>query len=92
MKTVLDGKQKRGFKSWVVVTPGIRAKIAELRQRANQNGNNRISWPELFLLVRQCDVRGLDMQELDMSLSYWENIGELDSSSRSVRLGGSYEV
>jgi len=73
------------------VTPRIRAEIAELRERAEQNGN-RMSWPELFLLVRQCDLRGLDLQELDMSLGYWENVGELDSKPRTEWRRCDYEV
>ena len=91
MKTILGAKRKGGFRSWVVVTPRIRAEIAELRERAEQNGN-RMSWPELFLLVRQCDLRGLDLQELDMSLGYWENVGELDSKPRTEWRRCDYEV
>jgi hypothetical protein len=84
MKTILDEKRKGGFKSWVVVTQEIRFKIAGLRSRAEQNGNRKISWPELFLLVRQCGIRGLDPQELDMSLDYWENMSLIESRTGGV--------
>ena len=79
------------MKTWVVVSDEVKSRVNLLRSRATAN-NNRMSWPELFLLQRACKILGLDMAELDMSLSYWENITILNAKGKGDMRGAGHDI